>query len=218
MMQVENVKYFSVTVFIIKDFCTVQTFPLLLAYLIIRFLKLRAELVCCAKTCFWTIRRSDLENEIHFSKCSILLSNSISFRTLNFDFSQISSYQGRGTVRSWATIVPVKFFWYIFKSNGPDTKMDPKINRDRGQLYLFNSCLLQIVSSSGIISRNNHTLWNDVTSWQGSLFNQLKVSLILSLIIDQGLLLYHKYLWFIHNIILCQAYIYLFKQYRIAVV
>lgn len=52
MMQVENVKYFSVTVFIIKDFCTVQTFPLLLAYLIIRFLKLRAELVCCAKTCF----------------------------------------------------------------------------------------------------------------------------------------------------------------------
>lgn len=84
MMQVENVKYFSVTVFIIKDFCTVQTFPLLLAYLIIRFLKLRAELVCCAKTCFWTIRRSDLENEIHFSKCSILLSNSIGFRTLNF--------------------------------------------------------------------------------------------------------------------------------------
>lgn len=83
-MQVEKVQYFSVTVFIIKDFCTVQTFPLLLAYLIIRFLKLRAELVCCAKTCFWTIRRSDLENEIHFSKCSILLSNSICFRTLNF--------------------------------------------------------------------------------------------------------------------------------------
>lgn len=43
MMQVEKVKYFSVTVFIIKDFCTVQTFPLLLAYLIIRFLKLRAD-------------------------------------------------------------------------------------------------------------------------------------------------------------------------------
>lgn len=97
-------------------------------------------------------------------------------------------------------------------------KWDPQINRDRAQIYLFNSCLLQIVSSSGIISRNNHTLWNDVTSWQGSLYNQLEVSLILSLIIVQDLLLYHKDLWFIHNIILCQAYIYLFKQYRITVV
>lgn len=95
---------------------------------------------------------------------------------------------------------------------------DPQINRDRGQLHLFNSCLLQIVSSSGIISRNNHTLWNDVTSWQGSLYNQLEVSLILSLIIVQDLLLYYKDLWFIYKIILCQAYIYLYKQYRITVV
>lgn len=191
-----------------------------IASLIIRFLKLRAELVCCAKTCFWTIRRSDLENEIHFSKCSILLSNSIGFRTLNFSKGFLDN--GIPTLVKYLLIKVVAPLGHeqllCPLSNGPDTKMDPQINRDRGQLYLFNSCLLQIVSSSGIISRNYHTLWNGVTSWKGSLYNQLEVSLILSLIIVQDLLLYHKDLWFIHNIILCQAYIYLFKQYRITVV
>lgn len=89
MMQVEKVKYFSVTVFIIKDFCTVQTFPLLLASLIIKFLKLRAELVCCAKTCFWTIRRSDLENEFIFPNvpysCQIpLVSEHLTFQKVSW--------------------------------------------------------------------------------------------------------------------------------------
>lgn len=130
MMQVENVKYFSVTVFIIKDFCTVQTFPLLLAYLIIRFLKLRAELVCCAKTCFWTIRRSDLENEIHFSKCSILLSNSIGFRTLNFSKGFLDN--GILTLVKYLLIKVVAPLGHeqllcplSSSSNGPDTKMGP---------------------------------------------------------------------------------------------
>lgn len=177
-------------------------------------------MVCCAKTCFWTVRRSDLENEIHFPKCSILLSNSIGFRTLNFSKGFLDN--GILTLVKYLLIkvvaplgheqllCPLSSSDIFLKVMDQTRKWDPQINRDRGQLYLFNSCLLQIVSSSGIISRNNHTLWNDVTSWQGSLYSQLEVSLILSLIIVQDLLLYHKDLWFIYNIILCQAYIYIY--------
>lgn len=155
MMQVEKVKYFSVTVFIIKDFCTVQTFPLLLAYLIIRFLKLRAELVCCAKTCFWTIRRSDLENEIHFSKCSILLSNSIGFRTLNFSKGFLDN--GILTLVKYLLIKVVAPLGHeqllcplssSFKSNGPDTKMGPTDKQRQRtaipfQFLLTTNCLIQ---------------------------------------------------------------------------
>lgn len=168
MMQVEKVKYFSVTVFIIKDFCTVQTFPLLLAYFIIRFLKLRAELVCCAKTCFWTIRRLVLENEINFAKCSISLSNPIGFRSPNFSKGFLDN--GIPTLVKCLQIrvvaplgheqllCPFSFSDIFLKVMDQTQKWDTQINRDRGQIYLFNSCLLQIVSSSGIISRNKRCL------------------------------------------------------------
>lgn len=162
-MPAEKVKYFSVNVFIIKDFCTVQTFPLLLAYLKIRFLKLQAQLVCCMKTCFWTIRRSDLDNEINFSKCSILL------KSYRFQITQLFKRFLDNVILTLVKCLQIRVVAPLgqeqllcllsssdifFKVIDQTQKWDTQTNRDRGQIHFFNSGLLQIVPASGIISRN----------------------------------------------------------------